>query len=569
MGMESSVLELTFPGWSKLEPKKNWHTLLHNRVSTWTPTQTEKDYLLQLSEKWPSASGAVSDQVKSFTQLMPIRTNVCTKQILVVHGIGVEDARQTTNRMGWQHVLSNEFDWHDDTGSLTLPFWRHVAVPNSAYVDLHELSARNFVDLCSLKETSMCVRGAAIADVAEMWGVSADVPLWGKWPHGDADRWMWSEIEGCWWALPSMCGLMTAMCSHTTGDSWLPWTGRMFAGFSRYGQKASKDWVPVEIAFSTWRWRFSGRYVRAYPSPRDVLIFRETMKFFIYATWCQNFGDSHACSTAETWLHLRGQTIHHSASQADKRDTGKLDEDDVRGNRMANSCCSSCRPDDGADRDSGISVEAERFRSFFRNCLCPHSIVNVFLLEFSSAFWYSQAAGFWTIRWPGNTTYAQSIGAHVCAGWQLCDFFPIIMQLWSRSTCRHCVPWMTDIWDSSCNVTPHPWTTYGGSCNHSWKRLDCRMWHWRRPMDVWPKPVRCKRVGADEHSLGFPGSWPQWAVVPLKFANVSDRHVSLLNWSEMYFKDESMPYLWVHRQNEISCLWCQRWWHGFLDFWVH
>ena len=237
MGMESSVLELTFPGWSKLEPKKNWHTLLHNRVSTWTPTQTEKDYLLQLSEKWPSASGAVSDQVKSFTQLMPIRTNVCTKQILVVHGIGVEDARQTTNRMGWQHVLSNEFDWHDDTGSLTLPFWRHVAVPNSAYVDLHELSARNFVDLCSLKETSMCVRGAAIADVAEMWGVSADVPLWGKWPHGDADRWMWSEIEGCWWALPSMCGLMTAMCSHTTGDSWLPWTGRMFAGFSRYGRK--------------------------------------------------------------------------------------------------------------------------------------------------------------------------------------------------------------------------------------------------------------------------------------------------------------------------------------------
>ena len=50
-------------------------------------------------------------------------------------------------------------------------------MPNSAYVDLHELSARNFVDLCSLKETSMCVRGGAIADVAEMWGVSADVPL--------------------------------------------------------------------------------------------------------------------------------------------------------------------------------------------------------------------------------------------------------------------------------------------------------------------------------------------------------------------------------------------------------
>ena len=54
-----------------------------------------------------SVSGAGSDQAKSFTELMPIRTNVCTKQILVIYGIGVEDARQTTNPMGWQHVTIN------------------------------------------------------------------------------------------------------------------------------------------------------------------------------------------------------------------------------------------------------------------------------------------------------------------------------------------------------------------------------------------------------------------------------------------------------------------------------
>ena len=63
-----------------------------------------------------SGSGAVSDRVKSFTDLMPIRTSVCTKQILVIYGFGVEDARQTTNPMGWQHVTIN---WN----SLAWRYW--------------------------------------------------------------------------------------------------------------------------------------------------------------------------------------------------------------------------------------------------------------------------------------------------------------------------------------------------------------------------------------------------------------------------------------------------------------
>ena len=60
---------------------------------------------------------------------------------------------------------------------------------------------------------------------------SADVPLREEWPHGNADRWMWPEMKGCWWALPSMCGLTTAMCSHATGCSRIWWTGEC-AGFS-------------------------------------------------------------------------------------------------------------------------------------------------------------------------------------------------------------------------------------------------------------------------------------------------------------------------------------------------
>ena len=44
------------------------------------------------------------------------------------------------------------------------------AVPDISYVSSHELVARNFADLSSPKVTSMCVRGAPVADVAEMWG---------------------------------------------------------------------------------------------------------------------------------------------------------------------------------------------------------------------------------------------------------------------------------------------------------------------------------------------------------------------------------------------------------------
>ena len=42
------------------------------------------------------------------------------------------------------------------------------AVPDISYVSSHELVARNFADLSSPKVTSMCVRGAPVADVAEM-----------------------------------------------------------------------------------------------------------------------------------------------------------------------------------------------------------------------------------------------------------------------------------------------------------------------------------------------------------------------------------------------------------------
>ena len=55
------------------------------------------------------------------------------------------------------------------------------AVPDISYVSSHELVARNFADLSSPKVTSMCVRGASVADVAEMWGggggMSTDVTL--------------------------------------------------------------------------------------------------------------------------------------------------------------------------------------------------------------------------------------------------------------------------------------------------------------------------------------------------------------------------------------------------------
>ena len=37
-----------------------------------------------------------------------------------------------------------------------------------------------------------------------------------------------------------------------------------------------------------------------------------------------------------------------------------------------------------------------------------------------------------------------------------------------------------------------------------------------KTMDVWLKSARCKRVGADEHSLGCLGSGPQCAAMPLK-----------------------------------------------------
>ena len=46
------------------------------------------------------------------------------------------------------------------------------AVPDISYVSSHELVARNFADLSSPKVTSMCVRGAPVADVAEMWGAA-------------------------------------------------------------------------------------------------------------------------------------------------------------------------------------------------------------------------------------------------------------------------------------------------------------------------------------------------------------------------------------------------------------
>ena len=56
-------------------------------------------------------------------------------------------------------------------------------------------------------------------------------------------------------------------------------------------------------------------------TPIRGMCFSDDHKIFIYTTRCQNFVVFHACSTAETWLRVRGQTIHHSTSQADQCDT--------------------------------------------------------------------------------------------------------------------------------------------------------------------------------------------------------------------------------------------------------
>ena len=49
-------------------------------------------------------------------------------------------------------------------------------MPDGAYVDLQGLSGGILLTNDPSKETSMCVRGASAADVAGMWGESADVP---------------------------------------------------------------------------------------------------------------------------------------------------------------------------------------------------------------------------------------------------------------------------------------------------------------------------------------------------------------------------------------------------------
>ena len=62
------------------------------------------------------------------------------------------------------------------------------------------------------------------------------------------------------------------------------------------------------------------------------------------------------------------------------------------------------------------------------------------------------------------------------------------------------------MWGSFCNVTADPCATCGGSRYHACEKGLIAGCGSGRPMVVLPKPERCERVDADEHSLGFPSS---------------------------------------------------------------
>ena len=49
-------------------------------------------------------------------------------------------------------------------------------------------------------------------------------------------------------------------------------------------------------------------------------------------------------------------------------------------------------------------------------------------------------------------------------------------------------------------------------------------------------------------------AWDSWLMTAMS-SRTTEANVFQLNWSEMYFKDEWTPCLWVNRkEDEISCL---------------